>query len=98
MEAMTRLNELADRAAHPEGHPPWSRPSSLGGALAATAEQSRQRNQAVADALAEGYAREHPEPDDPEPDDPEPVDALGAASLARLFGPSRTQHNREETP
>jgi hypothetical protein len=87
-----RLHELVDRVTHPERHPEGSR-SGLQGAVAANLERTRRRNANLAAAFTEGYEREHA--DDPDPPRPERADALGAASLAKLFA---RQPNREEPP
>jgi hypothetical protein len=97
METMN-LHRLVARVTDPEQHPRPLR-SGLGGALAASLNQTRLRNQRLAAAFGEGYERAHS--DDPDPEQPgaaEPVDAMGAASLAALFTHQPTEEGNAPPP
>ena len=83
---MRRIDTLLDRVVHPERYPEGPR-SGLGGAIRARLGPTHRRNQSVADALAEGFRREHPQSDEPDPQPTrEELDALAADALGRLIG------------
>lgn len=62
---MTNLHALVAKVTNPPGPNPPRR-SGLGGALDALADRTRARGEAFADAMREGYAREHGDPPNPE--------------------------------